>query len=851
MCLNDNSATLSARYLNAQLSAMWENAVECVGHESKMTAVDLRSTEYNKHKYTRSLAQFHFAGNKTPRGSISRDNLFFDAAFGEPRLEFICNHEVALYLKLQNDHFNKSTWVGGLENHFHIRFSPPRVKALCKHEVVLYFTAAEVHFHESEDFSREPIHSFADWEFAFIVNVIEENVVGQASSLKLNLSSTHFVPLISFLLSKLQPLVFCQHLSTVLAQEVHIHFTHITNFLEYYYFELLATYNMHCIYYPGGYRGHDFEAPDFSGISEDESEWTRVVEQGGNSSSTVVWSETIKRMVLYGFDHMVAVSESSGCLAKWRYGTKFWADFSNIKVKLLSGDKALVTFTADHGHITLKDKRREYDFNSWTISYEVDIKMVDQAELHCDEDWLTWFACSGLGMHQHRETDTAVKHIILDFANAKYIYKHSSMPAMWDDGSLVAVDRLESFIYYMRKYLDVLSLGGHNIIHSTPIFPRTHQFGLTSASFQVVSKNTVTVTNCMFEHEVPVLMVVGMICGRPLPAEIIPWGSGWAVGSPRWRTTVVPRFPREGEEEWKVYLTTWDNHPSRKNKECHWKKVENTNLGWLEYAWEHRDEWSYEREGTRHGASGYSVLCHAKNQLCIPTMYRPRSMEIILRGESVLRLQGKEEKDNWSKRSSAKWSVKIHVNSEPSGLRVVIADQVQPVFEKTEGKWDLDPYTLLEEHLPRIVDMKEVVEELKEVFEGAWEYSYTGLKPCSLTSPVFTPNGDLVIQLNNFTEISTIVRPSIASPLKPLFLGKPAIDADHQSLIRSSIATPLTNGFLTTSSSSPLLTPPAVDGDDQSFIVDKTEIVPGSVEFPDLETNIIDKTEMYDDTQMF
>jgi hypothetical protein len=107
MCLNDNSATLSVRYLNAQLTAMWQNAVECVGHEGKKATVDLRSTDYDKHKYTRSLAQFHFAGNKPPRGSISKENLFFDGTFGEPRLEFICNHEAALYLKLQNGHFNK------------------------------------------------------------------------------------------------------------------------------------------------------------------------------------------------------------------------------------------------------------------------------------------------------------------------------------------------------------------------------------------------------------------------------------------------------------------------------------------------------------------------------------------------------------------------------------------------------------------------------------------------------------------------------------------------------------------------------------------------------------------------
>ncbi|KAJ7732039.1 hypothetical protein B0H16DRAFT_183186, partial [Mycena metata] len=118
MCLHDNSATLSARYLNAQLSAMWANAVECVGHEGHMTSVELRSDEYKKHKYTRSLAQFHFAGNKTPKGLIPKENLMFNATFGEPHLKFICNHEVALYLKLQNGHFNKVYPVSSTLNAF-------------------------------------------------------------------------------------------------------------------------------------------------------------------------------------------------------------------------------------------------------------------------------------------------------------------------------------------------------------------------------------------------------------------------------------------------------------------------------------------------------------------------------------------------------------------------------------------------------------------------------------------------------------------------------------------------------------------------------------------------------------
>jgi hypothetical protein len=105
MCLNDNSAPLSVRYHNAQLSAMWENAVECVGHEGKKLTVDLSSSDYKKHQYARSLAQFHFTG--TSKGPIIKQNLLFDATFGEPHLEFICNHEAALYLKLQNGHFDK------------------------------------------------------------------------------------------------------------------------------------------------------------------------------------------------------------------------------------------------------------------------------------------------------------------------------------------------------------------------------------------------------------------------------------------------------------------------------------------------------------------------------------------------------------------------------------------------------------------------------------------------------------------------------------------------------------------------------------------------------------------------
>jgi hypothetical protein len=93
------------------------------------------------------------------------------------------------------------------------------------------------------------------------------------------------------------------------------------------------------------------------------------------------------------------------------------------------------------------------------------------------------------------------------------------------------------------------------------------------------------------------------------------------------------------------------------------------------------------------------------------------------------------------------------------------------VFDKTvsEGKWVTDTQTLLEAHLPRIVDIKEVVQELKQVFEGAWQYSFAASKSYSLVGPTFTQNGDLIVQLGAFAEGSTTktITSSAALPSRP------------------------------------------------------------------------------------
>lgn len=115
MCLEGNSASLSIRYLNAQLGSLWENAHQCA-HDSGVDPNDVKSQDYDKSKYTRALAQYHFFGRKAPKTVRTTDDLLFYAQFGRPELKFICNHEAVFFLTVTEGHvnldYNKSTIPG-------------------------------------------------------------------------------------------------------------------------------------------------------------------------------------------------------------------------------------------------------------------------------------------------------------------------------------------------------------------------------------------------------------------------------------------------------------------------------------------------------------------------------------------------------------------------------------------------------------------------------------------------------------------------------------------------------------------------------------------------------------------
>ena len=115
MCHDGNSAPLSARYLNSQLTTLWQNAVQCV-QESGDNGLDVVSHEYDKNKFTHALAQYQYFGSKAPTTVRSTGDFFFYAKFGQPDLQFLCNHEAVLTLSVNkanlNLDFGKSSITG-------------------------------------------------------------------------------------------------------------------------------------------------------------------------------------------------------------------------------------------------------------------------------------------------------------------------------------------------------------------------------------------------------------------------------------------------------------------------------------------------------------------------------------------------------------------------------------------------------------------------------------------------------------------------------------------------------------------------------------------------------------------
>lgn len=207
--------------------------------------------------------------------------------------------------------------------------------------------------------------------------------------------------------------------------------------------------------------------------------------------------------------------------------------------------------------------------------------------------------------------------------------------------------KLEVLKTFIGHYLLDLAQSGYGIIKTVPTFESENaskSFAFTNVSYQILTKGVVTIQHFMLEtqtaSDIPVLVMFGVCTNRQLLTFPGKWSLGWLpTGESRlgtvWfsremflqrrllyvleefnaRTTILPKFVGIENGAWKCDLTTWeqDENHSRRGDRCGWKEVSEGSPRYLEFIWEHRDDWSHEREGTFYAeATGeYSLRCQS------------------------------------------------------------------------------------------------------------------------------------------------------------------------------------------------------------------------------------------------
>ncbi|KAI0916987.1 hypothetical protein AcW1_007702 [Taiwanofungus camphoratus] len=100
MCVGENCAPQAVHYINAQLSALYDNAVDCLKHHGNAQ----RPGE--QFKYSHALAEFSFGKIRFKDQNPSGFDTMFHARFDKPRLEFICSHDAVLRMKIREGHYH-------------------------------------------------------------------------------------------------------------------------------------------------------------------------------------------------------------------------------------------------------------------------------------------------------------------------------------------------------------------------------------------------------------------------------------------------------------------------------------------------------------------------------------------------------------------------------------------------------------------------------------------------------------------------------------------------------------------------------------------------------------------------
>ncbi|EMD39997.1 hypothetical protein CERSUDRAFT_112242 [Gelatoporia subvermispora B] len=709
----------------------------------------------------------------------------------------------------------KTAWTARQENaiHFHVKLGAPRIHAICSREAVLYFNIKDVAFFNGLLDTAEP-RRYSKWTIALLVRLIPEaETDGRITRCRLDIGSAE----VHWKLCKFAGLSLHASETYELAEQ-------FVDFFKVEYLEILESLEYHIVYKEienvFSFSGEGDSEIDGGAYYHSVSDGDAAGGVGGAivSRKVVTWKEIIAKTSMHGFDQVIALSQASidahfaglwasyagksghyaALLAKWQYGEYFSASLKPITVRLLSNNRALISITLESGHShPLKDRDLEpsadekYKFENWRLSFEVELKACKHEDLDVSEAWQSKFTDSDIWKQHGNVKDRYLRHIYLDFHNAEFVHEFSKFEGLSHHEDDSPIEKVQAAVHYIQEhYFPLLMNSGLHVLYTIPVWTlREHipTHALTVTLFHVYSQVTVTRHNCahIAPSLEPVLVILGMTGHRSLPALRLEFSSAWVArvnngisygtlaisrqifmdrflelfADVNRHTTIVPVFGGIENDKWQLQLSTWAKHQFRKHSKCQWK-VRSEREGFVKYAWEHRDVWRYEHEGSAGDIVNgvYSVISVTKNYMELPTAFRNRNLEIKIYGESQLELtfDGSKNVKGWSTKSSAKWDAGVDVTTEHGGIKVHVLGSRVPQFESAKVEGDSvasifnfceSPEKLLREHLPHEVDLGLMVHELK-AFEGSWRTFYAGSSAFTLANPVFNANGDLLFELS-------------------------------------------------------------------------------------------------------
>lgn len=766
-----------------------------------------------------------------------------------------------------------SNWLThhAVDCYSYIRFGAPQIKPLCPHEVILFIKVQDVAMFATTDFDRnDPVTVQHDWTVAFVVNVMEYD--SNVGVLELDFSTARYASAFSTIPT-----------NTALLQYYNL----LVKFLTVDYLDILLAYSYNIIYRLVIDKHADAVAG--SGF------WKRVEHVGEYYSyrrhgTALVWIERVRELALSGADQVLALSEDavnrilrtrrdtlgpSHPLSAWS-SDAFKASFGPLTVRILSNGKALVFVDIERGqsgsHIVQSDSTpvlehpelfwksslwstvvvttelvKPYQFSHITLAFEVDLQLIETLDI---DEAIAKQLNSTVASQVKPNQRVVVKHLVLNFATAKYI---SDLSDAYNLGAgKEGEKRLATVKALIGSYLVEVGRKGCGILKTIPTFVEdtADPFALKDVAFKVLTKDAVTVehyiTGAHIITDTPVIALYGVCTRRALPAFAARWSLGWlptrenaglvAFGrasflEPRLlhaledfnaRTTVLPKFAGIVNGVWNCDLTTWEQNEllGKRGVRCAWKEVAGS-ARYLEYIWEHKDEWAHENEATARleGVGEYTLACHTENRLWIPTDYRPgHQLEIELKGKSTVEISGHAYSQRWSKKTVSSWSAAIIISSQADGLHVSLTSQIRPA--ETEGDdraSSFFPFNVEALHQSRLPDklsaLDDLLPRLREVLEGPWAYASFGAQTFTLANPVFTRHGDFVVELCPHEPVGAVVtRPYTVTAPASVPVAAPVSTLSSMSTL-SSLSTMATtaNGvqITRTSSSAPSKTAPA------------------------------------------